>query len=217
MSTAPRLVSRPQPEDQAATRDLLVEIVAKAKLPTRHGFFNIIAFKNNLDGLDHIAIVQGDIRDVEELATRLHSECLTGDVFDSLRCDCRQQLERALEELGASEAGLILYMRQEGRGIGLANKVAAYQLQDQGLDTVEANLHLGFDDDMRDYHIAAEMIKLLGPKSIRLFTNNLKKVEALEHYGVRIAKREPIIIGPNPHNQRYLETKKIKSGHLLDP
>ncbi len=197
------------------TTSLEVEHFATANLPTKFGQFQIVAFKNNRDGKDHVAIVKGDVAGVESVPTRIHSECLTGDVFGSLKCDCGEQLERALGEIEAEGVGIILYMRQEGRGIGLANKVKAYSLQDRGFDTVEANLHLGFDDDMRDYEVAAEMLKVLGPKSIQLITNNPSKVRGLAHAGIDIDERLPIRVLPNPHNVHYLETKKRKSGHLL--
>ncbi len=194
---------------------LVVEKYAEANLPTKYGKFRIIAFVNNRDFKEHIAIVRGDVAGQEAVPTRLHSECLTGDVFGSLKCDCGEQLDRALELLADSELGLILYMRQEGRGIGLANKIKAYSLQDEGMDTVEANLHLGFDDDMRDYSVAAEMLRILGVESIALITNNPRKVDGLEAEGTVITERRPLKILPNPHNVRYLETKRKKSGHLL--
>lgn len=194
---------------------LVVEKYAEANLPTKHGKFRIVAFVNNLDFKEHIAIVNGDVLGQEAVPVRVHSECLTGDVFGSLKCDCGEQLDRALDVVADSELGIILYMRQEGRGIGLANKVKAYSLQDDGMDTVEANLHLGFDDDLRDYSVAAEMLRLLGPKSVELITNNPRKVEGLEAEGVEITERRPLKVLPNPHNVRYLETKRKKSGHLL--
>jgi GTP cyclohydrolase II len=192
-----------------------VKIHAEARLPTRWGDFRIFAFKNNIDLKEHVAVVRGDICGVERVYTRVHSECLTGDVFGSLKCDCREQLERALESISNLEAGLILYMRQEGRGIGLANKIAAYSLQDDGMDTVEANHHLGFDDDLREYQVAARMIELLGPESIVLLTNNPSKVAGLKVQGVNVSSRLPIVTVPNDHNRFYLKTKGTKSGHLL--
>lgn len=199
----------------ADENDLEVTHFATANLPTRFGQFRIVAFKNNRDGKDHVALVHGDVANRAAVPTRIHSECLTGDVFGSLKCDCGEQLEHALEEIQASEAGILLYMRQEGRGIGLANKVKAYSLQDAGLDTVEANLHLGFDDDMRDYDIAARMLQILGPRSIELITNNPSKVAGLVENGIDVVERTSIKILPNPHNLHYLETKKRKSGHIL--
>jgi GTP cyclohydrolase II len=200
---------------KAAQERLEVKVFASAALPTRYGQFRIVAFVNNRDGKEHIAIVQGDVTGKKGVLTRIHSECLTGDVFGSLKCDCGPQLDRALEEIAQDEVGLILYMRQEGRGIGLANKVKAYSLQDGGMDTVEANRHLGFDDDLRDYEISAEMIKLLGVESIELMTNNPSKVDGLKAFGVEVTGRRALKMTPNPHNYLYLETKRLKSGHLL--
>lgn len=202
-------------KDAKAQDGLVVEHFATANLPTEHGQFKIVAFKNNRDGKDHVAIVKGDISGKRHVLCRIHSECLTGDVFGSLKCDCGPQLEYALAQLEDEGCGVILYMRQEGRGIGLANKVAAYALQDQGMDTVEANKHLGFDDDMRDYAIAAEMLRLLGPESIVLMTNNPRKLEAMRKAGIPIDERLPIKILPNRFNERYLMTKRDKSGHML--
>ena len=193
-----------------------VRIVAVADLPSRFGDFRIVAFWNNRDRKDHIAIVHGDVIGAEDLPVRLHSECLTGDVMGSLRCDCRDQLEAALTVIGQQPAGMLLYMRQEGRGIGLANKIRAYALQDQGLDTVEANLALGFRDDERDYAVAAHMIRSLGVGSIRLMTNNPDKVQQLEQHDVLVSSRIPHVLPPNPHNRFYLETKARRSGHFID-
>ncbi len=193
-----------------------VRIVAVARLPTRFGDFQIVAFWNNRDEKDHVAIVHGDVLGQSDVATRLHSECLTGDVFGSLRCDCRDQLEAGLQRIAAAPRGVVLYMRQEGRGIGLANKIRAYALQDTGLDTVEANLALGFRDDERDYAVAAHMVHSLGMASIQLMTNNPGKVSQLEKYGVNVAGRLPHLLPPNPHNRFYLETKARRSGHYID-
>ncbi len=193
-----------------------VRIVAVAKLPSRFGDFRIVAFWNNRDQKDHIAIVHGDVVGAEDVPTRMHSECLTGDVIGSLRCDCRDQLETALKKIGAMERGVVLYLRQEGRGIGLANKIRAYSLQDQGMDTVEANLALGFRDDERDYAIAAHMLQSLGISSVQLMTNNPSKVQQLEQYGVKVSQRLPHLLPPNPHNRFYLETKALRSGHYID-
>jgi len=187
-----------------------------AKLPSRFGDFRIVAFWNNRDQKDHIAIVHGDVVGAEDVATRLHSECLTGDVIGSLRCDCRDQLETALVKIGEQERGVVLYLRQEGRGIGLANKIRAYALQDQGLDTVEANLALGFRDDERDYAVAAHMLASLGIASIQLMTNNPAKINQLQQYGVKVNRRLPHVLPPNAHNKFYLETKARRSGHYLD-
>jgi len=193
-----------------------VRIVAVAALPSRFGDFRIVAFWNNRDQKDHVAIVHGDVVGAEDLPVRLHSECLTGDVIGSLRCDCRDQLEAALVAIGQQPAGMVLYMRQEGRGIGLANKIRAYALQDQGLDTVEANLALGFRDDERDYSVAAHMVHSLGVRSIRLMTNNPNKVQQLEQFGVEVSGRLPHLLPPNEHNRFYLETKARRSGHFID-
>ncbi len=193
-----------------------VEIYGRAWLPTRYGEFTIFAFRNDKDNKEHIALVKGDIWDQERVPMRLHSECLTGDVFTSLKCDCREQLEAAQEAVSQMDRGFILYMRQEGRGIGLANKIRAYALQEQGFDTVEANQHLGFDDDLRTYDVAAEMIKLLCPRSVVLMTNNPNKVNQLTQHGVNVAERRPLQIEPNQHNRFYLSTKRKKSGHFLE-
>jgi len=195
---------------------ICVRIVAIADLPSRFGRFQVVAFWNNRDGKEHIAIMHGNPMGREDVPTRVHSECLTGDALGSLRCDCRDQLEVSLRTIAEHECGLVLYLRQEGRGIGLLNKLRAYGLQDRGLDTVEANLALGFRDDEREYSIAAHMLHSLGVGSIRLLTNNPKKVEELARYGVRISGRLPHVIPPNEYNRFYLETKRDKSGHILD-
>ena len=195
---------------------ICVRIAAIADLPSRFGQFQVVAFWNNRDGKEHAAFVHGDVTNAEEVAVRLHSECLTGDAIGSLRCDCRDQLEASLKDLGRRENGLLLYLRQEGRGIGLLNKIRAYGLQDHGMDTVEANLALGFRDDERDYSIAAHMIHSLKVKSVRLMTNNPKKINGLVQLGIKVTDRIPLVIPPNQYNRFYLETKKEKSGHLLD-
>lgn len=194
---------------------LEVEIFARAKLPTIHGDFEMVAFRNNRDGKDHVAFVKGAVIGGAGVWARVHSECLTGDVFGSIKCDCRAQLEAAIEQIADRESGIILYMRQEGRGIGLANKIKAYSLQDQGFDTVEANHHLGFDDDLREYDVAAAMLHLLGVHSVTLFTNNPRKLDGLRNNGILVDARSPIETEPTAHNQFYLQTKKRKSGHLL--
>lgn len=199
---------------QSAPR-LKVEVYARAALPTAHGTFVVVVFRNNLDDKEHVALVRGRVRGRSHVPVRLHSECLTGDVFSSQRCDCREQLDMALSSLGRAENGVVLYMRQEGRGIGLGNKIRAYTLQEQGLDTFEANMHLGFDADLRDYRIAALMLEGLAVESIDLATNNPDKVRGLEKHGVQIGSRIPIIVGHNRHNQVYLRTK-AESGHLLN-
>lgn len=197
-------------------RKICVKIVAIADLPSRFGRFQVAGFWNNRDGKDHIAILHGNPIGREDVPTRVHSECLTGDALGSLRCDCRDQLEAALRAIAGHECGLVLYLRQEGRGIGLLNKLRAYGLQDGGMDTVEANVALGFRDDEREYSIAAHMLHSLEVRSIRLMTNNPKKVEELARYGVRISGRLPHVIPPNEYNRFYLETKRDKSGHILD-
>ncbi len=193
-----------------------LKIVGFAELPSRFGDFHIIAFSNTRDGKEHAAIMHGIAPYSENVPVRLHSECLTGDALGSLRCDCRDQLETALRMIGEMEKGIVLYLRQEGRGIGLTNKIRAYELQDEGLDTVQANLALGFRDDERDYTIAAEMLKALRVKSVQLITNNPRKIAALTALGIEVNGRIPIVIPPNPFNEFYLHTKSTKSGHLLD-
>lgn len=196
---------------------ICVRIVAIADLPSRFGHFQIAAFWNNRDGKEHVAIMHGRVFGAHDVPTRVHSECLTGDALGSLRCDCRDQLEVAMERIAQEECGLVLYLRQEGRGIGLLNKIRAYGLQDRGLDTVEANQALGFRDDEREYSIAAHMIGSLQVGSIRLLTNNPRKVNELSRLGVRITERLPHVIPPNEFNRSYLETKAAKSGHVLGP
>ncbi len=196
--------------------NICVRIVAMAELPTRFGDFHIVAFENNRDGKEHVAITKGDVIGAENVPVRLHSECLTGDALGSLRCDCRDQLEAALRKIGQMEKGMVLYLRQEGRGIGLINKVRAYSLQDDGLDTVEANLALGFRDDERDYAVAAHMLMSLKIRSVRLITNNPKKIQQLTDYGIKVTDRIPHVMEPNDHNLFYLQTKAAKSGHLID-
>ena len=193
-----------------------VKVVAVAELPSRFGRFRIVAFWNNRDHKEHIAVVRGEIIGKPSVLTRLHSECLTGDALGSLRCDCRDQLEESMRTLGGEESGLLLYLRQEGRGIGLTNKIRAYALQDAGLDTVEANQALGFRDDERDYAIAAHMIHSLSVGSVRLMTNNPRKVDGLTQHGVRVAGRVPLVMTPNSYNRFYLETKASRSGHYID-
>jgi GTP cyclohydrolase II len=195
---------------------ICVRIAAIADLPSRFGQFQVVAFWNNRDGKEHAAFVHGDVTGREEVPVRMHSECLTGDAIGSLRCDCRDQLEAALIALGSMDRGILLYLRQEGRGIGLLNKIRAYGLQDQGLDTVQANIALGFRDDERDYSVAAHMLASLKVGSVKLMTNNPRKIGGLEALGVRVEGRIPLVMKPNAHNRFYLETKKTKSGHLLD-
>ena len=191
----------------------LVRRVVEAKLPTRYGEFTAIAYKSTIDPDEHIALVKGDISGKEPVLVRVHSECLTGDVFGSLRCDCGEQVNMALQDIVAEGRGVFLYMRQEGRGIGLHNKLRAYALQDQGMDTVEANEMLGFAPDLRDYGIGAQILVDLGLKNIRLLTNNPKKMVALEGYGLKVAETVPIVAPMTPYNASYLETKGKKMGH----
>ncbi len=194
----------------------LVHRVAEAKLPTKYGEFTAIAYKSDVDPDEHLALVVGDVTTHQPVLVRAHSECLTGDVFGSMRCDCGEQLDKAMEMISKEGRGVIIYMRQEGRGIGFHNKIRAYALQDQGLDTVEANISLGFKADQRDYGIGAQIMADLGLHEIRLLTNNPKKRIGLESYGLKVVETVPVECEPNPHNLFYLQTKKEKMGHTLD-
>ena len=193
----------------------LIERVAEAKLPTRYGEFISIGYQSKVDPDEHIALVMGNVNTEEPILVRVHSQCVTGDVFGSLRCDCGDQIALAMEAIAKEGRGVFLYMRQEGRGIGLHNKIKAYALQDRGLDTVEANQALGFPDDRRDYGIGMQILVDLGVRNMRLLTNNPKKRAGLEGFGLKVVERVPIIVPPNDSNRKYLETKRVKMGHLL--
>ncbi len=195
--------------------ELLISREQTVKLPTRFGNFQLHLYRSLIDGNEHLALVHGDVSGKKDVLVRVHSECLTGDVFHSLRCDCGEQLERAMKTIVSAGRGVIIYMRQEGRGIGLANKIHAYKLQEEGCDTVEANIRLGFPPDLREYGIGAQMIADLGIRSIRLITNNPQKIVGVEGYGFSINARVPILPERQKHNRKYLDTKKKKMGHMI--
>ena len=189
---------------------------AEATLPTRFGRFHVQAVQEHEQGKEHLVIRRGRVRGRRDVPVRLHSECLTGDVMGSLRCDCRDQLEKSLRTIDAKGSGVLIYLRQEGRGIGLMNKIRAYSLQEKGYDTVEANQRLGFEDDLRDYDVAVGILKEMGIKSVALITNNPEKLAALEKGGIAVSRRIPLVIRPNRFNEMYLKTKRSKLGHLPD-
>ncbi|RPI70202.1 MAG: GTP cyclohydrolase II [Dehalococcoidia bacterium] len=195
--------------------DICVQMVAHAKLPTRFGDFELYGFYDARDNKEHTALVPGNVEGKDSVPVRVHSECHTGDVLGSLRCDCRDQLEASLRYIGERDFGAVLYLKQEGRGIGLLNKIKAYQLQELGLDTVEANLYLGFPDEARDYKVAARMLSLLSIRSIALLTNNPDKIEKLRGEGVMVVDRIPLVIPANPYDAGYLAVKREKMGHLF--
>ena len=197
------------------TKTRIIQRVAEAELPTRYGEFHVIAYESMLDGREHLAITRGDPSGKPSVLVRMHSECMTGDVFGSMRCDCGEQLVAAMRQIDAEGQGAVVYLRQEGRGIGLGNKVKAYELQDEGLDTVEANEKLGFKPDLRDYGIGAQILLDLKLHSIRLLTNNPRKIVGLDGYDIEITGTEALQVEPNQHNERYLETKRSKLGHTL--
>ncbi|HTP54791.1 MAG TPA: GTP cyclohydrolase II [Thermoplasmata archaeon] len=211
-----RLLEEARTHDCPESPEICTKLVAVADLPTRFGAYQVAAFWNNHDRRDHAAFVHGNIYERERVPVRIHSECLTGDAIGSLRCDCRDQLIASLDRIAKEEMGVVLYLRQEGRGIGFANKIRAYQLQDQGYDTVQANEALGFRPDERDYGFAAHMLDSLHIRSIEIMTNNPAKVEDLRRHGVEIVGRIPLVIPPNAQNRQYLDTKRRKMGHWLD-
>lgn len=210
------LLKENEDHECAESPEICVKLCALADLPTRFGSYQVAAFWNNYDKKEHAAFIHGNIVDAERVPVRLHSECLTGDAIGSLRCDCRDQLIESLERIGQMDCGVVLYLRQEGRGIGFVNKIKAYQLQDAGYDTVQANLRLGFKADERDYGIAAHMLGTMRVRSIRIMTNNPDKMRDLQAHGVEIVDRIPVIVPPNRYDRAYLSTKQQKLGHLFD-
>jgi 3,4-dihydroxy 2-butanone 4-phosphate synthase/GTP cyclohydrolase II len=197
------------------TRERLIERVEVIQMPTDYGDFQLHLYRSTLDAQHHLALVKGEVEGRKDVLVRVHSECLTGDVFGSRRCDCGPQLHQAMKQISQVGRGVIVYMRQEGRGIGLAPKIQAYKLQESGYDTVDANLKLGYPMDLREYGLGAQILVDLGLKTIRLLTNNPKKIVGLEGYGLEITEQVPIRVKANPHNKRYLDTKRAKLGHLI--
>jgi GTP cyclohydrolase II len=197
------------------TEPARIERYAAADVPTEYGFFKIVVYREP-SGAEHVAIVKGEVGNAERVHVRVHSECLTGEVFHSLKCDCREQLDHALRHIADEERGIVIYLRQEGRGIGLGNKIRAYALQQQGADTVDANRMLGFEDDLRSYRVAADMLRDLDVRSVMLLTNNPAKVDGLRKDGVNVVDRLPVEVEPNPHNREYLLTKRARMGHWLE-
>jgi len=210
-----KIVSVAQLIEYRLRHDRLIHRVAEAKLPTAYGDFVAVAYKSEVDANHHVALVRGQVNTDEPVLVRVHSECLTGDVFSSIRCDCGDQLRQAIQLVAGEGRGVVIYMRQEGRGIGLHNKLRAYELQDGGLDTVEANQALGFEPDLRNYGIGAQILKDLGIKRLKLLTNNPRKIVGLDGYDLQVVERVPIVIAPNPNNLAYLNTKRTKMGHLI--
>ena len=199
---------------QRSNHDPTVERYAEAHLPTRFGSFRVVVYRELGSDKEHLAVIAGEVEGAQDLLVRVHSECLTGEVLHSLKCDCRDQLDLALERIQGAKRGALLYLRQEGRGIGLGNKIRAYAKQDEGLDTVDANLALGFEDDQRGYHMAADMLRDLGVKSVALMTNNPRKVQGLESDGIQVTRREPHEVEAHEHNRDYLKTKQARLGHI---
>lgn len=215
-ATVERLLRENENHQCPDAAEVCVRLVALAELPTRFGAYQVGAFWNNFDRKEHAAFIHGDVVGATEVPVRIHSECLTGDAIGSLRCDCRDQLIASLTRIGEMDRGVVLYLRQEGRGIGFTNKIRAYQLQDAGYDTVQANELLGFRPDERDYGIAAHMLGSLEVDSVKLLTNNPSKLQSLQRNGVTVAGRIPVVVPPNEFNRAYLETKRRRMGHLLD-